>query len=274
MINREAEVRRTRPSAPDGAISSVIFKRLFVLGVFCCLWQAAAVWKNNALLLPSLSETAVALWEAIADDGLASAAMRSLEILLKGYLLGAVLAMILASLAVARPLLREGLVTLGAMLNPLPAIALLPLGMLWFGVGQASVLFVLIHSVTWPLSLAILSGFESTPETWRLVGLNYGLRGPAYLIAILVPAAFPSILMGLRVGWAFAWRTLIAAELIFGVSGRDGGLGWFIFRNRNEMFTDKVFAGLFTVILIGLFVDTVIFQALERVTVRRWGMQQ
>ncbi len=75
----------------------------------------------------------------------------------------------------------------------------------------------------------------------------------------------------MRVGWAFAWRTLIAAELVFGVSSSSGGLGWFIFRARNELFTDRVFAGLATVILIGLLVEAVVFRGLETLTVRRWG---
>ena len=85
---------------------------------------------------------------------------------------------------------------------------------------------------------------------------------------LLVPAAFPSILTGLKIGWAFAWRTLIAAELVFGASSRSGGLGWFIFENRNQLETASVFAGLLTVILIGLFVESVIFRAIENLTVR------
>ncbi|GGC53172.1 hypothetical protein GCM10010994_10320 [Chelatococcus reniformis] len=76
----------------------------------------------------------------------------------------------------------------------------------------------------------------------------------------------------MRVGWAFAWRTLIAAELVFGISSSSGGLGWFIFRARNELLTDLVFAGLATVILIGLLVEAVVFRGLESLTVRRWGM--
>jgi NitT/TauT family transport system permease protein len=90
---------------------------------------------------------------------------------------------------------------------------------------------------------------------------------------LLIPAAFPSILTGLKIGWAFAWRTLIAAELVFGVSSRSGGLGWFIFENRNQLETASVFAGLFTVIIIGLVVESVIFRGIENATVRRWGMQ-
>jgi NitT/TauT family transport system permease protein len=103
--------------------------------------------------------------------------------------------------------------------------------------------------------------------------MNYGLRGLRYVTKILIPAAFPSILTGLKIGWAFAWRTLIAAELVFGVSSRSGGLGWFIFENRNQLEIPSVFAGLLTVILIGLLVESVIFRALENATVRKWGMQ-
>ena len=94
------------------------------------------------------------------------------------------------------------------------------------------------------------------------------------MVKILIPAAFPSILAGLKIGWAFAWRTLIAAELVFGVSSRSGGLGWFIFENRNQLETASVFAGLFTVIIIGLLVESVVFRAIEARTVRRWGMQR
>lgn len=111
-------------------------------------------------------------------------------------------------------------------------------------------------------------------QTLRMVGRNYGLRGHRYVWAILIPAAFPSILTGLKIGWAFAWRTLIAAELVFGVSSGSGGLGWFIFENKNLLEIPRVFAGLFTVILIGLAVENLIFRTIELRTVRRWGMQQ
>jgi NitT/TauT family transport system permease protein len=107
-----------------------------------------------------------------------------------------------------------------------------------------------------------------------MAGRNYGLGGLRMVTAILVPAALPAILSGLKIGWAFAWRTLIAAELVFGTTSGKGGLGWYIFQSRNELFTDKVFAGLATVILIGLAFEHIVFDALERVTVRRWGMQR
>ncbi|STV72942.1 Taurine transport system permease TauC [Klebsiella michiganensis] len=112
------------------------------------------------------------------------------------------------------------------------------------------------------------------PETLRMAGRNYGLRGPRYVITILIPASLPAILSGLKIGWAFAWRTLIAAELVFGASSGEGGLGWYIFQNRNELFTDRVFAGLLTVIAIGLLVEGIVFASLEKITIKRWGMQR
>ena len=106
-----------------------------------------------------------------------------------------------------------------------------------------------------------------------MVGRPYELRGLSYVARILIPAAFPSILTGLKIGWAFAWRTLIAAELVFGVASGKGGLGWFIFENRNLLDIPAVFAGLLTVIIIGLIVENLVFRLIEKKTVRRWGMQ-
>ena len=156
----------------------------------------------------------------------------------------------------------------------MPAIALLPLALLWFGLGTGSLVFVLVHSVVWAVALNTHSGFQSVSNTLRMVGQNYGLTGLRYVFNILIPAAFASILTGLKIGWAFAWRTLIAAELVFGVSSGAGGLGWFIYENKNQLEIPSVFAGLLTVILIGLFVENFIFRIIEQHTVRKWGMQQ
>jgi NitT/TauT family transport system permease protein len=134
--------------------------------------------------------------------------------------------------------------------------------------------FVIVHSVLWAVALNTLTGFRAVPETLRMSGRNLGLRGVRYVGLILIPAAFPSILAGMKIGWAFAWRTLVAAELVFGVSSRSGGIGWYIFEARAELETARVFAALFTVIIIGLLVESVIFRALEARTVNLWGMQR
>jgi NitT/TauT family transport system permease protein len=268
---REAE--RPLPFAAR-AWQQAWLRRGLILIVLAFLWEVAARWTDNDLLLPTFLQTARALVEGLASGELVEKTRISLVVLLQGYLGGVLAAFVLTALAVSTQVGRDLLATLTAMFNPLPAIALLPLALLWFGLGRGSLVFVLIHSVLWPLALNTYAGFQSVPETLRMAGRNYGLGGLRYVLQILVPAALPAILSGLKIGWAFAWRTLIAAELVFGASSGKGGLGWFIFQNRNELFTDRVFAGLAMVIAIGLAVEGLGFQTLERLTVRRWGMQR
>jgi len=249
-------------------------RQVVVLMLIAAAWELAARVAGNDLLLPGFLQASHAWWDDLRNGELVARTAASLSLLLQGYALGVVLALTLSALAVATRPGRDVLVTLTSLFNPLPAIALLPLALLWFGLGQGSLVFVLVHAVLWPLALATLSGFQGVPETLRMAGRNYGLRGLRYVLQILVPSALPAILSGLRIGWAFAWRTLIAAELFFGASSGQGGLGWYIFQSRNELLTDRVFAGLATVVLIGWLVERFVFDTVERLTVRRWGMQR
>ena len=249
-------------------------RKTVILIALAVIWEIAARIQGNDLLLPSFIDTAKAFIDGIVTGELLAKVWISLTVLVKGYLIGIVLAFFMTTLAVSTQLGRDLLGTLTSMLNPLPAIALLPLSLLWFGLGENSLIFVLVHSVLWALALNTYAGFLGVSETQRMAGRNYGLKGIRFVWHILIPAALPSILAGLKIGWAFAWRTLIAAELVFGASSGKGGLGWYIFQNRNELYTDKVFAGLAAVIIIGLLVENLLFSNVERLTVKRWGMQR
>jgi len=249
-------------------------RQVSLLLILAAIWQVYAAWLNNPLIIPTFRDSVVALWDGFVTGPLLLRAWTSIKLLFAGYIAGIVVATVLTLLAISNRIGTDLLSLLTAMFNPLPAIALLPLALLWFGLGEKSLIFVLIHAVLWPLALNAYSGFQGVSETLRLAGQSFGLRGPRYAFKILIPAAFPAILTGLKIGWAFAWRTLIAAELVFGVSSGSGGLGWFIFENRNQLEIANVFAGLLTVIGIGLLVESIIFRSLERVTVRRWGMQR
>ena len=248
-------------------------RRVVLLVVLAGIWQLYAQQLDNELLFPTFSATMQALLDNIISGGLLTKAWTSISVLLLGYGCGIALAALLTVLAITTRVGTDILETLTAMFNPLPAIALLPLALIWFGLGEGSLIFVLIHSVLWAVALNTHSGFMSVSLTLRMVGRNYGLKGFSYVRSILIPAAFPSILSGLKIGWAFAWRTLIAAELVFGVSSGSGGLGWFIYQNKNLLEIPSVFAGLFMVIFIGLIVENFIFKVIERATIRKWGMQ-
>ncbi|RAU47881.1 MULTISPECIES: ABC transporter permease [unclassified Pseudomonas] len=248
-------------------------RRTLVLIVLAVLWEAYARYLGNDLMFPTFSATVTALWGDLANGVLQMAVVSSMKVLLMSYGLAVAIAAVLTTLAVSTRIGTDILSTLTAMFNPLPAIAILPLAMLWFGLGVQSLILVIVHSVLWAVSLNAYSGFRSVSQTQLMAGRNYGLTGVRLVLRILIPAAVPSILAGLKIGWAFAWRTLIAAELVFGVSGNSGGLGWYIFQNRNALETPNVFAGLLTVIIIGLVVEGVVFRSIEVLTIRRWGMQ-
>jgi NitT/TauT family transport system permease protein len=247
---------------------------------FTVLLGAIVVWELYTriaevppLIFPTFFETTAALWKGLFTYDLAAQIWTSLKILLAGYAIGIAIGATLSFIAVSSRFGSDVLGTLTSMLNPLPAIALLPLALIWFGLGDKSLIFVLLHSIVWPVALNTHTGFMSVAEPLRMVGRNYGLRNVRYVAKLLIPAAFPSILAGLKLGWAFAWRTLIAAELVFGAAAEGGGLGWFIFASRNELDIPSAFAGLLTVILIGFVVENVIFRNIEERTLVRWGMQ-
>ena len=248
-------------------------RKALIVAALAAAWQLYGSISDNTLLFPTFLETMDAFATNIRSGVLPERAWTSLQVLVIGYVAGVGLATVLSVLAITTRVGNDLLETLTSMFNPLPAIALLPLALLWFGLGSGSLVFVLIHSVLWVVALNMHAGFMGVSPTLRMVGRNYGLSGIGYVVRILVPAAFPSILTGLKVGWAFAWRTLIAAELVFGVSSGKGGLGWFIFENKNQLEIPSVFAGLLCVILIGLAMDNLVFRWIERRTVRRWGMQ-
>ncbi len=284
LVHRDEFVREEVQANPDAVVEKPLtlweqiynigaVRKLFILVLLAVVWQLYSMHMNNPLLVPKFSSTVAALWDAVFNGELLTQVGYSIRVLLMGYAAGLALATVLVILAMMSRIGNDFLETLTSMFNPLPAIALLPLALIWFGLGNGSMVFVLVHSVLWSVALNTHSGFQGVSNTLRMVGHNYGLTGFRYISKILIPAAFPSILTGLKIGWAFAWRTLIAAELVFGVSSGSGGLGWFIYENKNELNIAYVFAGLFTVIIIGLAVENLIFRNIEARTVRKWGMQ-
>ena len=260
-------------TAWEKIFNNAAVRKCLLLLMLATVWQVYSTVLDNPLLFPKFSDTIGAFYDHIMNGVLLQRGWFSIKVLLMGYAAGLLLAGTLTAFAITSRIGNDFLETLTSMFNPLPAIALLPLALIWFGLGNGSLVFVLIHSVLWPVALNTHSGFMSVSETMRMVGRNYGLSGPRYVAKILIPAAFPSILTGMKIGWAFAWRTLIAAELVFGVSSGSGGLGWFIYENKNQLEIANVFAGLFSVIIIGLFVENFIFRNIELKTVRKWGMQ-
>ena len=162
-------------------------RKIAILVVLAAAWEIYARALNNALLFPTFGVTVEAFFDALVHGTLLLKAWTSIKVLLIGYAAGVLLAAVLTVVAISSRIGTDFLETLTSMFNPLPAIALLPLALIWFGLGNGSLVFVLIHSVLWAVALNTHSGFLAVSDTLRMVGRNYGLRG---LSLLFLPYAF------------------------------------------------------------------------------------
>jgi sulfonate transport system permease protein len=244
-----------------------------VVTALVILWQAYVQGSHiSPLLVSSPAQVAEAGWRAVANGQIPSATASTLEELLAGIAVGALAGFAFASLAVFSQIGHDVLSVLIAVMNPLPAIAILPLAMIWFGITPKAIVFVVALATVWPVAINTDTGFRTISPTTRMVARNLGLRGVPLVTGVLLPAALPFILAGLQTAWAFGWRTVVAAELVFGVAGSAGGLGWYINNARYYLFVPEIFVGLVVISVLGVAVDS-LFRAVEARTVVRWGLK-
>lgn len=196
----------------------------------------------------------------------------SLISILKGLGLGAALALVFSGLSVVSRTFHAIYNLIVSVFDLLPGVALLPILMITVGANDTSILILVIHSVVWPMSRSIIDGFKTTPAIYIESGKNMGLGIFGLVFGVYIPAAFASILSGVKAGWARAWRGLISAEMIFGAA-QSAGIGVFI-SNARTVWIDypAVYAAIFLIVLVGVVVEYGIFQTIERKTVKKWGM--
>lgn len=247
-------------------------RRAILVVIIVVVWQ---LWITLAhvpqLLFAAPSDVAHTIIIDIGNGSLVSATLHTLEILIIGMAIGGAVGIVLAAFGVLSSVGHDLLRVLTSAFNPLPAVAVLPLAMLWFGLTPRSIIFVVALAAIWPVALNTESGFRTISSTLRMVAQNLGLRGPRLVFDVLLPGALPQIITGAKTSWAFGWRTVVAAELVFGVAGASGGLGWYISNARYYLQTPAMFAGLVTISVLGLLVEA-LFNAVETRTVVRWGM--
>jgi NitT/TauT family transport system permease protein len=246
---------------------------LLLLAALVGIWQLYVVWRDpSPLLFSGPRDVAEAFWTGWQDGNLARVTWTTLKILGIGIGIGAVVALTLTAFAALSQIGEDLLRMLVAILNPLPGVAVLPLAILWFGLNTNALLFVIANAAAWPIAINLDTGFKTVNPTIVAVGRNIGLSSRRLVTDVLAPAALPYAISGLKTAWAFGWRTIIAAELVFGVAGAQGGLGTYI--NNAKLFLDipRVFAGLVTIAILGLVFET-LFGFLERRTIVRWGMK-
>lgn len=251
---------------------SPLARRLVIALLLVAAWQVAVMVSGvEPLLVPSPVDIAAKLVEDTLSLEIVTSTAFTLRTLLIGTAVGMAIGLVLATIAVLWRAGHDLLTLLVSVLNPLPSIAILPLAMIWFGLTPTAIVVVILNSTVWPIALNADMGFRTISPTLQRAARTLGIRGLRMVWQVLLPAALPHLLSGVRIAWAFAWRTVVAAELVFGVAGGSGGLGFYINQSRYFLETDSVFAGLVVISGLGLLIEAV-FAFIERRTVERWGM--
>ncbi|GAA1496004.1 ABC transporter permease [Paeniglutamicibacter kerguelensis] len=254
------------------ASSRVLLPLGTILGLLS-LWQLAAWFASpRADLFPGPVEVFGTAAGLAADGRLAEAALTSLQRGVLGFLLALGIGTPLGLLLSASPTLRRGVGPLVSGLQVLPSVAWVPAAIIWFGLTDATVYFVVVMGATPSIINGLLSGVDTVPPQYRRLGTVLGASRAQGLLRIVLPAALPGYLAGLKQGWAFSWRSLMAAEII-AVGGSIGfGLGSLLQQGRDLSSMAVVACAILAILVVGIVIELLVFAPLERRLLRRRGL--
>jgi sulfonate transport system permease protein len=245
--------------------------RLAALALLLLVWEGlvlAGIW--SPVLLPSPLDVVKFWWSGLRDGTLLQASWVTLRRLGLGYLLGLLIGLPLGFLIARVRLARVTLGMLALGLQTLPSICWAPLALLWFGQTESAMLFIVIMGTIWSITLAMSAGIDNVPPIYLRAAQTMGSRGFHTWRHVILPASLPFLVNGMKQGWAFAWRSLMAAEVYITVL-TGFGLGHVLHYSRELQAMDGVFAIMILIIFIGLVSDRLLFVPAERFIRVRWG---
>jgi NitT/TauT family transport system permease protein len=249
-------------------------RRLVALAFFAALvagWELlmrTGVW--STLLVPTPSQVGRYFVEAVRDRTLLDAIAVTLKRLLLGYVSGLALGLPLGLLNARFRFCQDTLGLLALGLQTLPSVCWAPLALLWFGQTEAAMFFIVIMGSVWSIMLATDAGVRNVPPIYVRAARTMGSRGLHTCLKVVFPAALPFIVSGMKQGWAFAWRSLMAAEIYITIL-TGSGLGHLLHYGRELHAMDAVVGIMLVIVLIGLIADKILFSPVERFLHRRWG---
>jgi NitT/TauT family transport system permease protein len=241
---------------------------VFYAGLFG-LWTLLAelkIWPPY--LFPTPWGVGEALYSGFQDHSFVIAIAVSMRRVLIGYGISVVLGMILGLGVASSKFLEDTMGGLLVSLQSLPSICWWPLALLWFGLSQNAILFVVVMGSLLSVTLAMEDGRKQMPKIYSMAGRNLGASGFQLFWHVLLPASLPFIVSGLKQGWAFAWRSLITAEMLY----LSLGLGQVLMMGRDLNDMSAVIAVMILIIAIGYVVDGLVFKSMESRLQRRWGL--
>src|SRR6266498_3051136 len=250
-------------------------KRFLLAAAFFALllliWDAAfraRIW--SPVLLPSPWQVAIYLKNAAVDGTLVKATVITMRRLLVGYFIGLVVGLPVGLLTARWKLFGDTIGTMALGLQTLPSVCWVPLALLWFGQTEAAMLFVVIMGTVWSVIIATDTGVRTIPPIYARAARTMGSRHFHKWTRVILPASLPFLVSGMKQGWAFAWRSLMAAE-IFVTILTGFGLGHLLHYGRELNAMDQVIGIMLVIVVIGLLADKILFSPWERFLHRRWG---
>ena len=250
-------------------------KRVLVIilffGVLVASWQIATMTGRwSPILLPPPLAIIEYLWDALRDGTLLEATRVTLYRLLIGYFIGIIIGVPLGLLISTSDYFEDTIGALALGLQTLPSVCWVPLALLWFGQTEAAMLFVVVMGTVWSVVLATYAGARTIPPIYARAARTMGSEGLHQWTRVILPASLPFLVSGMKQGWAFAWRSLMAAE-IFVTILTGFGLGHLLHYGRELNAMDQVIGTMVVIVLIGLAADRILFSPWERFLHRRWG---
>jgi len=219
-------------------------------------------------MFPGVLQVLETLFTGLIDGQITEAIFQSLGRLLIGFFIAATLGLLMGYLIWRYKLVEDTLGFLVVALQSIPSIVWLPLAIVWFGLGETAILFVVTIGATWTMTMNTTSGFKNVPRLYQRVGKTFGSTGFHFLRTIIIPSSVPQIISGMRLAWAFSWRALMAGELL----GAGGGLGYLLESGRSLGQMDLVISVMIIIAAIGMIIDNVVFTRLEKRVQRKWGL--
>jgi NitT/TauT family transport system permease protein len=247
-----------------------LLRSVAVLGLIAGAYEVLA--RSGAFpsaLLPTLPAVARALWNGIADGTLPGHAASTLQRVLVGMGLAVVLGVPLGILMGRARAVERFVLPLASALMPIPSLAWVPVFILWFGLGNATAIGIVLYAALFPVLLNVWSGVRAVNPLWLRAGSAMGAGTAGLFWKVIVPGSSPFIIAGLRQAFMRAWIAVVGAEML---AASDWGLGWVIFDAKEFLRADVMLASLVIIGLVGLAFERLVFGTLERVTVLRWGM--
>lgn len=232
------------------------------------IWQLqsqSGLWVSY--LLPGPGDVISKLISGFGDGSFLLAILTSLRRLAIGYGISLVLGVVMGLLIGRNRYVEETLGSLVLGLQALPSVCWIPLALLWLGLSEQAMTFVVVMGALFSITLGVDAGVKNTPPVYLKAARNMGAQGLALSTQVILPAALPAVISGLKQGWSFAWRSLMAAELIY----QTLSLGTLLQNGRDLNDTAQVFAIMLIIIVVGTLIDLLIFSPLERSVRERWG---